>query len=64
MGLKMKKDNSVKRSEMKAEFLKQLKSLIGPLIILVVIGIGVLAISLWEEEEIPEELIRVNAYEN
>ena len=64
MGLKMKKDNSVKRSEMKAEFLKQLKSLIGPLIILVVIGIGVLAISLWKEEEIPEEIIRVNAYEN
>ena len=64
MGLKMKKDNSVKRSEMKAEFLKQLKSLIGPLIILVVIGIGVLAISLWKEEEIPEEIIRVNAYES
>ncbi|MBE6023289.1 MAG: hypothetical protein E7231_08660 [Cellulosilyticum sp.] len=59
----MKKDKSVKKSEMKAEFVKRLKSLIGPLIILAVIGIGVLVISFWEEEEMPEEIIRVNSYE-
>lgn len=64
MGFEMKKDKSVKRSEMKAEFVKRLKSLIGPLIILAIIGIGVLVISFWKEEEEPAEIIRVNGYES
>lgn len=43
--------------------MEKLKSLIGPFIILAVILAGVLVITFWKEEEEPEEIIRVNAYE-
>lgn len=49
--------------KMSASVKKQLKSLVGPLIILLVILAGILIITFWKEEEEPEEIIKVNTYE-
>lgn len=58
----MKKDKAVIIAELKAALLKQLKSMIGPMIVLLVIVVGVLLIMFYKEEEEPEEIIRANAY--
>lgn len=59
----MKKDKAVRKQEIKEALIKQLKSLIGPVIVLLIILAGVLVITLWKEEEVPEEIVKVNAYE-
>lgn len=59
----MKKDKSVRKAEFKAAAIKQLKSMIGPMIILLIIIVGVLVITLYRTEEEPVEIIKVNAYE-
>lgn len=59
----MKKDKAVRKAEIKAALKKQLKSLAGPLVILLIITIGVLVITFWKEEPEQAEIIKVNAYE-
>lgn len=59
----MKKDKAVRKAEFKAALKRQLKSLIGPSILLLIIVVGVLIIAFYREEEVPEEIIKVNAYE-
>lgn len=59
----MKKDKAVRKKELKAALIKKLKSLIGPMILLLIIVAGVLVIALYQEEEVPEEIVKVNAYE-
>ena len=59
----MKKDKAVRKKELKAALIKKLKSLIGPMILLLIIAAGVLVIALYQEEEVPEEIVKVNAYE-
>lgn len=51
----MKKDKAVRNA--------QLKALIVPALILIVIIVGVLVITFWREEEEPTEVVRVNAFE-
>lgn len=59
----MKKDKSVRKAEFKAAVIKQLKSMIGSMIILLVILAGVLVTIFYKTEKEPEEIIKVNAYE-
>lgn len=59
----MKKEKSVRNAEMKAALLRQLKSLIGPFIILAIILSGVLVIAFWEDEVEEQEIIKVNGYD-
>lgn len=59
----MKKDKSVRKAEFKAAVIKQLKSMIGPMIILLIILAGVLVITFYRTEKEPAEIIKVNAYE-
>jgi len=59
----MKKDKAVRKQEFKAALIRKLKSLIGPMILLLIIVAGVLVIALYQEEEVPEEIVKVNAYE-
>lgn len=59
----MKKDKAVRKAELMTALKKQIKSLIGPLVILMIIVVGILVITLWRSEEEPEEFIKVNAYE-
>ena len=58
----MRKDKAVRIAEMKAAVKSTLKSLIAPVIFLLIIVAGVLVITLWQEEEEPEKIIQVNAY--
>ena len=59
----MKKDKAVKNAELKEAVVSRLKSLIGPFLILLVIG-GLFAyIMLYQETPEEEEIIRANAYE-
>ncbi|MBP3351988.1 MAG: hypothetical protein J6L65_06245 [Lachnospiraceae bacterium] len=58
----MRKDKAVRIAEMKAAVKSTLKSLIAPVIFLLIIVAGVLVITLWKEEEEPEKIIQVNAY--
>lgn len=59
----MKKEKSVRRAEFRAALKAQLKSFIAPAVILAVIAAGVLFVAFWKEEEEPEEIIKVDAYE-
>ncbi len=59
----MKKDKAVRIAEFKAALIKQLKSMIGPLIILLIIMAGILVITFYQNDVEPEEIIKVNAYE-
>lgn len=59
----MKKDKAVRRQELKTALINKIKSLIGPVIILLIIVAGVVAIATLKEEEVPEEIVKVNAYE-
>lgn len=59
----MSKDISVRKEEFKAAVIKQLKSLIGPFIILAIIIAGILVITFWKEDVEEAEVIKVNGYE-
>lgn len=59
----MKKNLETRKAELKAALIKQIKSLIGPCIILAIILIGVFVISFWQEEVEPTEVIKVKGYE-
>lgn len=59
----MKKDIAVRKKEIRTAVLKQLKSLIGPMIICLIILAGVLVIAFWKEEPEPVEIVKVNAYD-
>lgn len=59
----MKKDKAVRKQELKAALIRQVKSLIVPVIILLVIVAGVIVIALYKEEVPPEEIVKVNGYE-
>ena len=59
----MKKEKSVRNAEMKAALLRQLKSLIGPFIILAIILSGVLVIAFWKDEVEEQKIIKVNGYD-
>jgi len=59
----MKKDQSVRKAEMKTAVIKQLKSLVVPVIILMVIIAAVFVIVFMKEEEEPIEIIKVSSYE-
>ncbi len=58
----MRKDKAVRIAEMKAAVKSTLKSLIGPVIILLIIIAGVLVITLYTEEVEEAPIIKVNAY--
>lgn len=59
----MYRDKTKRKAELKAALLKQLKSLLVPVVFLLVILAGVLAITLYQEEKEVEEIIKVNGYE-
>jgi len=59
----MKKDKAVRKSKAKAAMIRQLKALIVPVLILLVIITGVLVITFWKEEEEPAEIVKVNVFE-
>lgn len=59
----MKKEKSVRKAELKAAVIKQLKSLIFPLIVFVIILAGVLLVINYQNAVEQEEIVRVNAYE-
>lgn len=59
----MKKDKAVRKQELKTALIKKLKSLIGPMIILLIIMAGVLVIAFYQEEVEPEEIVKVNGYD-
>ena len=58
----MKKEKSVRKAEIKAAVVKQLKSMIFPLILFGIIVAGVLIVINYKNAEEQEEIIRVNAY--
>lgn len=59
----MKKDKAVRNAELKSAIIKQLKSLIGPFIIFLIILAGVLVTAFYKVEEAPTEVIKLNGYE-
>lgn len=59
----MKKDKAVRKAELKAALIKQLKSMIGPLVILLVIVAGIFVIMTYQGDKEETEVIPVNAYE-
>lgn len=59
----MKKDKAVRNSEIKAAIKKQVKSLIGPMIIFLIILAGILVVALYKEAPEAVEIVKVNAYE-
>lgn len=59
----MKKDKAVRKAEIKAAVVRQLKSMIVPLIVLAFIALGVCIVIFWREEPEPVEIIKVNGYE-
>ena len=58
----MRKDKATRKAEFKAAAIKKLKSLIAPMIALLVILAAVAAIMLWPEEEEVEKIIEVRGY--
>ena len=58
----MKKNKSSKGSEFKASVLKALKSLIAPVIFLLLVGVVVYLIMNWEGQEVEKEIIRPNGF--
>ena len=59
----MSKDKSVRTEKLKNVLKEKTKSLLGPVLILLLIVIGILIIAFWKEEETPEEIVKVNTYE-
>ena len=58
----MKKDKATRKAEMKAAVIKQLKSLIGPVIILLIIIAAVAVILLWPDKEEEEQIIELRGF--
>ena len=59
----MSRDKSAGAGKIANTIKKKMKSLLGPILILLVIMIGVLIIVFWKEEDVPEEMVKINAYE-
>lgn len=59
----MSKEKSAGAGKYKAALKEKMKSLLGPILILLLILIGILVVVFWKEKEIPEEIVKVNAYE-
>ncbi len=59
----MKKDKAVRNSEIKAAIKKQVKSLIGPMIIFLIILAGILVVAFYKEKPEPVEIVKVNVFE-
>lgn len=58
----MRKDKATRKAELKATAVEKLKSLIAPLIALLIIGIAALAVVLMPEEEEEEKIIEIRGY--
>lgn len=59
----MKKEKSVRNAEIKAAIIKQLKSMIVPVVILAIIVAVVLVVIFYKNSEEEKEIIRINGYE-
>ena len=59
----MKKEKSVRAAEMKAAVIKQIKSLIFPMILCAILVAGLLVVLNYKEAEEVEEIIKVNEYD-
>lgn len=59
----MYRDKAARKAELKKALIRQLKSLIGPGIIALIILIGVLIILNYRDAEEEEEIIRINGWE-
>ena len=59
----MKKEKSVRKAEFKAAVIKQLKSLIFPVILCAIIVAGILVVMNYKGAVEEEEIIRLNGYE-
>lgn len=59
----MKKDKAVRNEQLKSAVVSRLKSLIAPVVLLLVIVVAIAFIMLYHEAPEPEEIIRVNGYE-
>ena len=59
----MRKDKAVRKAELKAAFIKKLKSLIGPLIVLALILVAVVVIMLWPKTVEEEKVIELRGYD-
>ena len=51
-----------KKAEMRSAIINGLKSLIGPVIILAIIAVGVFVIMTYQEEEEPQQIVKVESY--
>lgn len=58
----MKKDKAVRKAEFKAAAVKQLKSLIGPMIVLLLIVAAVVTIMLWPETVEEEKVVELRGF--
>lgn len=58
----MKKDKSSKGAAIKASVVKALKSLIAPVIFLLLVGVVVYLIMNWEGQEVEKEIVRPNGF--
>ena len=59
----MYRDKAARKAELKRALIRQLKSLIGPGIVALVILVGVLIILNYRDAEDEEEIIRINGWE-
>ena len=59
----MKKEKSVRAAEMKAAVIKQIKSLIFPMILCAILVAGLLVVLNYKEAEEVKEIIKVNEYD-
>ena len=59
----MYRDKAARKAELKGALIRQLKNLIAPGIIALIILVGVLVIINYKDEEEEEEVIRVNGWE-
>ena len=51
-----------RKAEIKAAIIKELKSLIGPLVILAIIVAAIAVIILWPDKVVEEEIIQMRGY--
>ncbi len=58
----MYRDKAARKAELKGALIRQLKNLIAPGIIALIILVGVLVIINYKDEEEEEEVIRVNGW--
>lgn len=59
----MKKEKTAGKGKIKAAVIKQLKSMIAPIIICLVILVGIFVVITYQNNEEPAEIIRLNGYE-